>query len=207
MGTAQELSNALFAAKKGGAPAMAQTPQGYAIYQVTEIQPPQTPAFEQIKAQVEDQFKAQRAQMMLAQKTQELSDRAHAEHDLHKAAKEVGATVRTSDLVNATAQVPDVGAMSGAANVAFGMEPGQISGPLQGGATIGIVLSILEKQQPTPEEAKVAWDHAKESLLDQKRQTLEGLYVQNLRDKLEKEGKIKINKKEMERMSRLGEGS
>ena len=54
---------------------------------------------------------------------------------------------------------------------------------------------------------KQSWDRAKETLLDQKRQALEGLYVQNLRDKLEKEGKIKINKKEMERMSRMGEGS
>jgi peptidyl-prolyl cis-trans isomerase D len=207
VGTAQELSNSLFAAKKGDAPAMAQIPQGYAVYQVTEIQAPQTPAFEQIKAQVEDQFKAQRAQAMLAQKTQELSDRAHAEHDLHKAAKELGATVRTSDLVNATAQVPDVGSMGGAANVAFGMELGQISGPIQGSATSGIVLAIVDKQQPSPEEAKVAWDRAKEGLLEQKRQTLQGLYVQNLRDQLEKEGKIKVNKKELERISRMGEGS
>ena len=207
IGVSQELSNSIFAAKKGDAPAMTQTPQGYAIYQVTEIQAPQTPTFEQIKAQVEDQFKAQRAQMLLAQKTQELSDRAHAEHDLKKAAKELGATVKTSDLVNGTAQVPDIGAMSGAANVAFAMEIGQISGPLQGGATSGFVLAVLEKQEPTPEEAKVAWDRAKESLLEQKRQALEGLYVQNLREKLEKEGKIKINKTEMERMSRMGEGS
>jgi peptidyl-prolyl cis-trans isomerase D len=207
IGTAQELANSLFSAKKNESPAMAQTPQGYAIYQVTEIQPAQTPAFEQIKTQVEDQFKAQRAQMLLAQKTQELSDRAHAEHDLKKAAKELGATVKTSDLVNGTAQVPDVGAMNGAANVAFTLGVGEVSGPLQGSAGTGFVLAIVEKQEPSPEEAKVAWDRAKESLLDQKRQTLEGLYVQNLRDKLEKEGKIKINKKEMERMSRLSEGS
>ena len=207
IGTSQELANSLFAGKKGDAPALTQTPQGYAIYQVTDILPPQTPTFEQIKAKVEDQFKAQRAQSLLAQKTQELSDRAHAEHDLKKAAKELGATVRTSDLVNAAAQVPDVGSMSGPANVAFAMEIGQISGPLQGGATSGIVLAIVEKQQPSPEEAKVAWDRAKETLLEQKRQSLEGLYVQNLRDKLEKEGKIKINKQEMERMSRMGEGS
>ena len=119
VGTSQELSNSLFAAKKGDAPALTQDPQGYAIYQVTDIQPPQTPTFEQIKAQVEDQFKAQRAQQLLAQKMQELSDRAHAEHDLKKAAKELGATVRTSDLVDGTAQIPDVGAMTGAANVAF----------------------------------------------------------------------------------------
>ncbi len=143
---------------------MAQTPQGYAIYQVTEIQPPQTPTFEQIKAKVEDQFKAQRAQMLLAQKTQELSDRARAMHDLKKAAKELGATVKTSDLVNASAQVPDVGAMSGAANVAFTMNVGDISGPLQGSANSGVVLAVVEKQEPSPEEVKQAWDRAKETL-------------------------------------------
>jgi peptidyl-prolyl cis-trans isomerase D len=207
LGSAQELSNALFSAKKSDPPALTQTPQGYAIYQVTEIEPPRTPAFEQIKAQVEDQFRAQRAQALLTQKTQELSDRARAEHDLKKAARELGATVKTSDLVNASAQVPDVGAMSGSANVAFSLAVGEISGPLQGGAGSGIVLAVLEKQEPSPSDVKQAWDRASESLLDQKRQVLEGLYVQNLRDKLEKDGKIKFNKKEMERMSRLGEGS
>ena len=123
-----------FRAKKNDPPATAPTPEGYAIYQVTEIQPPQTPTFEQIKAKVEEQFKDQRAQALLAQKTQELSDRAHADHDLDKAAKEVGATVKTSDLVDRTSQVPDLGAMTGPAAVAFSMKPGEISGPIQGGA-------------------------------------------------------------------------
>ena len=186
---------------------MTQTPQGYAIYQVIDIQPPQTPTFDQIKAQLEEQFKSQRAQALLAQRTQELSDRAHAEHDLKKAAKELGATVKTSDLVNSTAQVPDVGAMNGPANVAFTLNVGEISPPLQGSANSGIVLAVVEKQEPSPEEVKQSWDRAKETLLDQKRQALEGLYVQNLRAKLEKEGKIKINKQEMERLSRSSEGS
>ena len=207
VGSAQELSNGLFSAKKNDPPTLAQTPQGYAIYQVTEIQPAQTPTFEDIRAKVEEQFKSQRAQALLTQKTQELSDRARAEHDLRKAAKELGATVKTSDLVNSSAQVPDVGAMSGAANVAFDLGVGNISGPLQGSTGSGIVLAVIDKQEPSPEEAKLAWDRAKESLLDQKRQVLQGLYVQNLRERLEKEGKIKINKKEMERMSRLSEGS
>ena len=207
VGSAQELANALFSAKKGDSPATAQTPQGFAIYQVTEIQAPQTPTFEQIKAQVEEQYKMQRAQSLLAQKTQELSDRARAAHDLGKAAKELGATVKTSDLVNSTAQVPDVGAMSGPANIAFTLGVGEISGPFQTGANSGAVLTVLEKQEPSPAEVKQAWDTAKETLLNQKRQALEGLYVQNLRDKLEKEGKIKVNKKEMERLSRSSEGS
>lgn len=200
VGAAPEFMSGIFSAKKMDPPALATTPTGYVIYQVTEVQPAQTPTFEQAKDKIETQFKGQRAQSLLAQKTQELADRAHAEHDLAKAAKEVGATLKTSDLVDRTQQVPDLGAMSGSANVAFNMKAGEISGPIQGGAN-GVVLKILEIQEPTPEQIKQGWDNARETLLDQKRQEFEGLYVENLRDRLEKEGKIKINKKEMERLT------
>jgi peptidyl-prolyl cis-trans isomerase D len=206
VGNSKDLASALFTAKKNDPAATTPTSQGYAIYQVTDIQPPQTPTFEQIKAQVEEQFKQQRAQALLAQRTQELADRAHSDHDLKKAAKDLGATVKTSDLVDANAQVPEIGPMNGAASVAFSMKPGEISGPLQGGPN-GVVLSVLEIQQPSPEEVKQNWDRAKEALLQQKRSTFEELYVQSLRDRLEKEGKIKINKAEMQRLSNPSEGT
>ena len=200
IGAAPDLMSALFAAKKNDAPATASTPVGFVIYQVTQIQPPQTPTFEQIRAKVEDQFGNQRAQALLAQKTQELSDRAHADHDLAKAAKELGATLKTSDLVDRNSQVPDLGAMSGAASVAFTLQPGAISGPIQSGSD-GVVLKILDLQEPTPEQVKQGWEKAKETLQEQKREEYENLYVENLRTRLEQEGKIKINKKEMERLT------
>jgi peptidyl-prolyl cis-trans isomerase D len=206
VGNAPEFASALFTAKKGDPPATAPLRQGYVIYQVTEIQPPQTPTFEQIKSNVEEQFKQQRAQTQLAQKTQQLADRAHAEHDLDKAAKEAGATVKTSELVDRTSQVPEVGAMSGGASAAFDMKPGEISAPIQGGNS-GIVIKVLELQQPSPEQLKQNWDSVKETLLQQKRTEMEQLYLENLRARLEKEGKVKINKKEMESLSRTAEGS
>jgi len=206
VGNAPELMSALFSAKKGDPPATASLPQGYAIYEVTEIQPPQTPTFEQIKAKVEEQFKQQRAQTQLAQKAQQLADRAHAEHDLQKAAKEAGATVKTSELVDRTSQVPEVGSMSGGASVAFDMKPGEISGPIQS-ANDGVVIKLLEVQQPSPEQFKKDWDSVKETLLEQKRNEIEGLYLENLRARLEKEGKVKINQKEMENLARTAEGS
>ena len=206
VGNAPELVSGLFSAKKGDPPATATLPQGYAIYQVTEIQPPQTPTFEQVKGKVEEQFKQQRAQTQLAQKTQQLADRAHAEHDLEKAAKEAGATVKTSELVDRTSQVPEVGAMSGGASAAFDMKPGEISAPIQAGNN-GIVLKLLELQQPSPEQLKQNWDSVKETLLQQKRAEMEELYLENLRARLEKEGKVKINKKEMESLGRTAEGS
>ena len=194
VGNAPELVSALFSAKKNDPPATASLPQGYAIYQVIDIQPPQTPTFEQIKDKVEQQFKDQRAQAQLAQKTQELADRAHSEHDLAKAAKEIGATVKSSELVDRTSQVPEVGAMSGAASVAFSLKPGEISSPFQGGSN-GVVLKVVELQEPSPEQTKQNWDSVKDTLLQQKRNEIEGLYIENLRDRLEKEGKIRINKR------------
>ena len=168
VGNAPELVSALFAAKKNDPPAMATLPQGFAVYQVTDIQPPQTPTFEQVKDKVEQQFKDQRAQVLLAQKTQELSDRAHSEHDLAKAAKEAGATVKTSELVDRNSQVPEMGAMSGAPSVAFSMKPGDISGPIRG-SNNGVVIKVLELQEPSAEQAKQNWDTVKDTLLQQKR--------------------------------------
>ena len=39
--------------------------------------------------------------------------------------------------------------MAGPASVAFSLKPGEISGPISNGNT-GVVLSILDKQDPTP---------------------------------------------------------
>jgi peptidyl-prolyl cis-trans isomerase D len=202
LGNAPDFMSTLLAAKQNDAPATAATPQGYAVYQVTDIQPPQTPTFEQVKDKVEQQFKDQRAQQLLAQKTQEMADRAHSERDLEKAAKEAGATVKTSDLVDRNAQVPDLGAMSGAAGVVFGLKAGDISGPIQAGSN-GAVAKVLEAEAPTEAQIKQDWEKAREALVEQKREEFENLYVENLRSTLEKEGKIKINKQEMERVTSL----
>jgi len=206
VGNAPEFVSALFSAKKGDPPATSPTPQGYVVYQVTDIVPAQTPTFEQVKDKVDQQFKEQRAQAQLAQKTQQLADRAHAEHDLEKAAKEAGAAIKTSEPVDRSSQVPDVGAMNGSVSVAFDMKPGEISGPIQGGNN-GIVIKLLEVQAPSPEQVKQNWDSVKETLLQQKRNEVEELYLENLRDRLQKEGKVKINQKEMENLSRSAEGS
>ncbi len=199
VGNSQDLMSAIFSVNKMDPPATVSIPQGYVVYQVADIEPAQTPTFDQIKAKVEDEFKTQRAQQMLAQRIQELADRAHSEHDLKKAAQEIGATYKTSDLVGPTSQVPDIGALTGAAAQIFSLKQGEISGPigLQGS---GAVVMVTDRQEPSPDELKKSWDAARDTLLAQKRQELEGLYVQNLRERLEKEGKVKINKKEMERL-------
>jgi peptidyl-prolyl cis-trans isomerase D len=126
-------------------------------------------------------------------------------HDLKKAAKELGATMKTSDFVLPDAQVPDIGAMSGPASVAFTLKPGEISGPVSSGTT-GAVLSVLEKQEPSDQDFAAKKDQIRDSLLQSKQSELFGLFVTSLRDRMTKSGKIKINQDEMNTLSK-GQGS
>jgi peptidyl-prolyl cis-trans isomerase D len=208
LGASPQLTDAIFNESEKSPPDVVQIPQGYVVFQLLAIRPPATPAFEEIHSRVEMEFKNERAGFLLQQKTQELSDRAKSEHDLKKAAKELGATMKTSDLVLPDGQVPDVGSMSGAASSIFSLKPGEISGPLNTGAN-GVVAQLLEKQAPTEQDFVQKKDQIRQSLLEAKQNDLFGLFVTNLRKDMEKSNRIKINQEEMKNLTRRGaeEGS
>jgi peptidyl-prolyl cis-trans isomerase D len=203
VGASAEVMNDIFIADLKTPPESVRTPQGAVVFQVEKIVPPRTPDLEEIRDRVTTDFKSERASTLLTQKTTELSDRAHAAHDLHKAAKELGATVKTSDLVGRASQVPDVGSMSGAASVAFTMKQGDISGALNTGRD-GVVLQVLEVQQPplNGEEFTKAQDGIRDQLLEQKRQEAMQLFMSSLNERLNKEGKLKINNNEVSNLAR-----
>jgi peptidyl-prolyl cis-trans isomerase D len=203
LGPAPQLLDAVFTATEKSPAEMASTSQGFAVFQLLAVQPPATPTFEDIRAKVEEQFKSERANILLSQKTQELSDRAKSEHDLKKAAKELGATVKTSDFVTPDGQVPDIGSLAGEAAVIFTMKPGDISGPINSGAN-GVVMSVVEAQAPTEADFAAKRDQIRDGLLQSKEQEIFGLFVTNLREQMEKSGKIKINQDELKTLTRAG---
>jgi peptidyl-prolyl cis-trans isomerase D len=201
IGASPQFMETVFSETEKAPPDLAQLAQGYAVFELLEVKPPATPTFEEIRSRVEGEFKNERTSALLSQKTQELSDRAKAAHDLKKAARELGATAKTSDFVLPDGQVPDIGAMSGSASVAFGMKPGEISGPLEAGDS-GAVLSVLEKQAPTAEDFTKRRDEVRDSLLQSKQGQLFQLYMSNLRQQMEKSGKVKINQQELKTLTR-----
>jgi peptidyl-prolyl cis-trans isomerase D len=203
IGASREVMSSVFAANEKAAPQLERFQQGYVIFQVTGITPPKTPSFEETKERVTADYKRERAAALLQKKTKELADRAHAGHDLAKAAKEVGATLKTSDLVTRTSQVPQLGPMSQQASVAFSLKPGEISGPLSTGNN-GAVLQLTEREEPSLNEPAFAQerDSIAENLLEQKKQQALQLFMGNLGERMEKDKQIKINKSEMDRLSK-----
>lgn len=206
LGPSPQFMEAVFAAQEKAPPDMATTSQGTAVYQLLAIKPPATPTFDEIRTRVEDEFKNEQSRTLLAQKAQELSDRAKAAHDLKKVAKELGATMKTSDLVLPDGQVPDVGSMSGQASVAFTMKPGEISGPINSGSNAA-VLQIQENQQPTDADFAAKRDQIRDSLLQGKQQERFQLFVSNLVDEMTKSGKIKKNQEELKALTRAANES
>jgi peptidyl-prolyl cis-trans isomerase D len=194
VGSSGELMNDIFNAKPKAPPQSERTQQGNVIFEVTKIIPPSTPTFEDIKERVTNEFKSERVNALVTQKTTELADRAHAEHDLHKAAKELGATIKTSALLTRSAQVPEIGSMSGSASKAFELKQGEISGPLSTGQN-GAVVAIIDRQEAslTGDDFAKAKDNLREQLLQGKRQEAMQLFLSNLDVRLKKEGKVKIN--------------
>ena len=202
-----QLMDAVFNEADKAPPDVVPVPQGYVVLQLLAIKPPATPRFEEIRSRVESEFKNERAAFLLQQKTQELSDRAKAAHDLKKAAKDLGATVKTSDLVPPDGQVPDIGSMTSASAI-FSLKPGDISGPITAGGN-GVVAQLLEKQTPTDQEFVAKRDEIRQSLLEAKQNDLFGLFVGNLRKDMEKSHRLKVNQEEMKNLTRQGrqEGS
>src|SRR3984885_2853306 len=206
LGPAPQFMDAVFTTAEKSPPEMAATSQGFALFDLLAVKPQSTPTFEEIRSQVKQEFKNERSSVLLSQKAQELSDRAKAEHDLKKAAKELGATVKTSEFVSPDGQVPDIGSMTGPAAVVFSMKPGDISGPINSGAN-GVVIAITEVQAPSETDFAAKRDQIRDTLLQGKEQELFGLFVTNLREQMEKTGKIKINQEEMKTLTHAGSES
>jgi peptidyl-prolyl cis-trans isomerase D len=201
IGSSPQFMSAVFGQAEKSPPDQVQVAQGYAVFDVVSIKPASTPAFEEIRPRVEEEFRNERVAALLTQKTQELADRAKAEHDLKKAAKEAGAVMKTSDFVLPDGQVPDIGSMSGGASVAFSLKVTEISGPITNGTT-GVVLSVQEKQEPTAQDFEAKKDQVRDALILNRQQEMFGLFVTNLRALMEKSGKIQINADEMKSLTR-----
>jgi peptidyl-prolyl cis-trans isomerase D len=189
-----ELVSKAFQASKGDKPQIAPTGEGFAIFQVTGITAAHAPTFADWKDHVLDDFRNQQIPGLLNAKTQELANKAKASGDLAKAAKEAGATVKTSDLVAQTAQVPDFGAVGQIAPQLFEMKAGDISGPISAGRT-GVVARIDDKVEPTAQDIQKSFDQTREQILEQRRNEAFSVFASNVADTYKKKNLIRYNAK------------
>jgi peptidyl-prolyl cis-trans isomerase D len=182
-----------FASKQGDPPQFASTGEGYAIFQVTGIAPAHAPNLAEYKSKIADDYRAELLPGLLSQKTAELAAKAKSLNDLAKAAKLVGATMKSSDLLDETGQAPDLGQVGQVAPQLFEMKVGQISGPINAGRT-GVVAKLVDKQEPSADEIAKNFGPTRDQLLEQRRSEAFNVFLSNLLNDYKKHNRIQIPK-------------
>lgn len=184
-----------FAVNKGAAPEAVSTGDGFAVFQVTDIQAAHAPVFADYKSHILGDFREQQVPQLLNAQLIKLDDRAKVLNDLKKAAAEMNVPVKSSDLVGKEGQVPDLGAMSGPGAVAFTLPKGAISGPINVGR-VGAVLTVTDKQEPGAEEIAKNFAQTREQLLSVQHDEIFRIYLGNLAQQYEKSGAIRYSRKQ-----------
>jgi peptidyl-prolyl cis-trans isomerase D len=183
-----------FESRQGDPPQNAPTGEGYAIFQVTGIAPAHAPAFDAWKSHIVDDYRQETLPALLSLKTKQLADKAKSENDLAKAAKEAGATFKTSDLVGPSAQVPDLGQVEQTAPQLFELSVGNISGPIDTPRT-GVVAKLVDKQEPTADDIAKNFDQFKDQMLQERRSEAFNVFLSGVMDDYKKNKRIKTNPK------------
>jgi peptidyl-prolyl cis-trans isomerase D len=186
-----------FEAKQSDPPQFASTGEGYAVFQIKEIAAAHAPDFASWKSHVADDYRGEQLPLLLNQKTQELANKAKASNDLDKAAKEAGATLKTSDLVGESEQVPEFGQVGQVAPQLFDLAVGNISGAINAGRT-GVVAKILDKQEPAAAEIAKNLDQAKDQILDQRRGEAFNVFLSTIMNDYKKHKRIVTSKQKAE---------
>jgi peptidyl-prolyl cis-trans isomerase D len=187
------LLNQAFQVNKGASPAAVSTGDGFALFQVVDVKPAHAPTFDEYKSHLLEDYRTEKTPQMLNAELQKLAGRAKVLNDLKKAAAEMNVPFKSSDLVGRDGQLPQLGAMTGPMSIAFTLDKGTISGPINTG-TAGVVLTVVDKQQPTAEDIAKNFAQTRTSLLQQRQQEVFEVFAQSLIDRYQKAGGVRYSR-------------
>lgn len=183
-----------FTTAKGAAPESVATGDGFAVFQVEDIKAAHAPDFDTYKQHIATDYSEQQVPQLMSDELTKLDARAKATNDLKKAAAEANLQVRTSDMVGHDGQVPDLGALTGAASVVFTLPKGQISGPINTGRT-GAVLVVTDRQEPDAGELAKDLNATRDQLLNAQREEIFRVFLGNVTETYQKSGAIRMSKR------------
>ena len=183
-----------FTTAKGAVPESVATGDGFAIFQVQDVRAAHAPDFESYKQHIADDYREDKVPQLMGAAIAKLDARAKTLNDLKKAAAEQNLPVKTSDLVGRDGQVPDLGALTGAASVALTLPKGEISGPINTGRN-GAVLTVLDRQEPSVEDIAKNFNATRDQLLNAQREEIFRVYLGNVTETYQKSGAIRLAKR------------
>jgi peptidyl-prolyl cis-trans isomerase D len=139
-----ELADRAFAASVGDIEGPVAVPRGWIVWQLAEIRPEGVPSFDEVRTEVEQKLRRERAIELAAAQGRLLADRWRGGDDGSALAAEFGSAVteardhRRGQVVGALGAMPDVDA------AVFAASEGEVLGPIEAGIGGGVVVAKVE---------------------------------------------------------------
>jgi peptidyl-prolyl cis-trans isomerase D len=165
-------------------------PKGEAIIQLVQIAPEHIPTLDEVRTQVEEDYRHDQSIVLAQDKARKLAELAKTQ-DFDKAAKSLGLTSKQSNDFSENEYVEGVGSGT-QLGPAFTLNPGQVSDVLAAG-TNQVLFKVVSHTPADEADFGAQRDQISEELLGQKRDLQFEIYRENLKDQFTRTGKLKIN--------------
>ncbi|HEX3645590.1 MAG TPA: peptidylprolyl isomerase [Vicinamibacterales bacterium] len=166
-----EFDQAVFAMQPGTISDVVKTQYGYHIIKLVDKKNATTRPLAEVRQQLNDQLAYQRAQAQAADLAQNLEKQIKTPADLDKVAKAQSLAVQESGFFARDEPILGLGPSPEAANKAFDMKTGEVSGPLR--ASRGFVFeTLVAKQDPYVPKVDEVKDRVRDEVVKQKARDL-----------------------------------
>lgn len=177
-----EVTGRVFSLGQGRVGEPVRVRRGYLIFRVDEIAAPHTPAFEQCKEAVRADVIEIRARERAAQVASEYVERMRQGETTRAIADDASTVLDTAEALTRDGFVPALGRSAELLNAAFGLDSGQVGGPVEVDDRL-VVFRLTEHRQPDWSLFAERQDALREQEIGERRNRLFEGFVQRLRDR------------------------
>jgi len=190
LGSGEAFQNLAFQLRVGGVGTPVTVPKGLAIIQLLEIVPAHPPKLEEVRAAVEQDYRAAQSQELAGQKAAEFAAKVKS-GDFKKQAQAMGLSVKESKDFTQQDYVEGLGSGS-QLSAAFTRAPGETSDVVSLGGN-RVVFRVAARTPAAEVDLPGQQDQIAEELLERKRNLAWEIYRQSLKQQLVSSGELKLN--------------
>ena len=201
LGSAPEIKDEILRLRPGDLSLPIRTDRGYVVLSVKDVFSAHQGILEEVRDRVMTDLKKEQSVQQAKSKADELEKRIKAGEKFDAAAKALGLDPKTSDSISRDGSIP--GAASGKQlGAAFNLKQGDIGAPLSLGQN-WFVYRVAEKVEADPANFEAQKKQLTEEVLQSKREVAFEAFRSALSDRLQKEGKLKMNPEKLKNLGSL----